>query len=221
MSNESQKLKNEVLERLLQYKEAQVHALEFQKQVRRPTSKRLPGSRTWRLRVGARRVCAVHDWHLGLQQRQPELQPFFPIPHGFATCCAHSLRCMQERCILGCCPAALIAQPPPLLPSFPQMDPPPRFTVSADMVDMMRREGIAGLFTPEVLLRQVGGAPGDGARSGPGVMCLSTEFVLGRRVATALAADEAAAPVPCRSALWVPFFGTASPPPAAATTLNS
>lgn len=33
MSNESQKLKNEVLERLLQYKEAQVHALEFQKQV--------------------------------------------------------------------------------------------------------------------------------------------------------------------------------------------
>lgn len=34
MSNESQKLKNEVLERLLQYKEAQVHALELQKQVR-------------------------------------------------------------------------------------------------------------------------------------------------------------------------------------------
>lgn len=34
-----------------------------------------------------------------------------------------------------------------------QMDPPPRFTISADMVDMMRREGIAGLFTPEVLLR--------------------------------------------------------------------
>ena len=34
VSNESQKLKNEVLERLLQYKEAQVHALELQKQVR-------------------------------------------------------------------------------------------------------------------------------------------------------------------------------------------
>lgn len=33
------------------------------------------------------------------------------------------------------------------------MDPPPRFVVSADMVEMMRREGIAGLFTPEVLLR--------------------------------------------------------------------
>ncbi|PRW58056.1 mTERF domain-containing mitochondrial isoform A [Chlorella sorokiniana] len=65
VSNESQKLKNEVLERLLQYKEAQVHALELQK----------------------------------------------------------------------------------------QMDPPPRFVVSADMVEMMRREGIAGLFTPEVLLR--------------------------------------------------------------------
>lgn len=32
VSNESQKLKNEVLERLLQYKEAQVHALELQKQ---------------------------------------------------------------------------------------------------------------------------------------------------------------------------------------------
>ena len=35
------------------------------------------------------------------------------------------------------------------------MDPPPRFVISADMVDMMRREGIAGLFTPEVLLRCV------------------------------------------------------------------
>lgn len=39
------------------------------------------------------------------------------------------------------------------LPPLLQMDPPPRFTVSAEMVDMMRREGIAGLFTPEVLLR--------------------------------------------------------------------
>jgi hypothetical protein len=33
------------------------------------------------------------------------------------------------------------------------MDTPPRFVISPEMVDMMRREGIAGLFTPEVLLR--------------------------------------------------------------------
>ena len=63
--------------------------------------------------------------------------------------------------------AALCSAPFPLSPAIScrliaahhmpwlllQMDPPPRFVVSADMVEMMRREGIAGLFTPEVLLR--------------------------------------------------------------------
>jgi hypothetical protein len=52
-------------------------------------------------------------------------------------------------------PSRFIAPPPPPPPPpLPlQMDPPPRFVVSPEMVDMMRREGIAGLFTPDVLLR--------------------------------------------------------------------
>ncbi len=138
VSNESQKLKNEVLERMLQYKEAQVHALEFQKQVR------LQSAALARY-VGSGRMCVV--------------------------CCNGQL---AGRAASHCAPPARLRpglRPPRpatslRAPSPPQMDPPPRFTVSADMVEMMRREGIAGLFTPEVLLRRVGSSV---SRAGTGL----------------------------------------------------
>lgn len=60
VSNESQKLKNEVLERLLQYKEAQVHALELQKQVRLCFCVAVLALAVWQC-SGLRRGCRGED----------------------------------------------------------------------------------------------------------------------------------------------------------------
>jgi hypothetical protein len=34
-----------------------------------------------------------------------------------------------------------------------QLNPPPRFVISPEMVEMMRGAGIVGIFTPDVLLK--------------------------------------------------------------------
>ena len=131
LANEAQRLKAEVYERMGQVKDDELEALEWQRQVGGRGG--LRGGREGEGRGGRG----------GGRER------------GGGRACKAACVCARAH---PCAPAPPSALAPTTLPRAPppphtQSDPCPRFVIPAAVLDVMRREGVAAIYTTDALLR--------------------------------------------------------------------